>query len=213
MIDKFIERLDLQQNILFLSLDSPRKIQDFLDEIPYNTEDTNFSPLTVIKERRAHCVEGALFAAAALHRLGYPPVLIDMLPDPGADDDHVLAIYRQNGAYGAIAKSNYWCLRYREAVYRSPRELVMSYFEVFFGVKGNKELRTYTTPLRLEPLSRLEWMWDDKGAELVYQTLLTRRKIPVISPAQIACLSPMDPRSYEAGMMWVNPDGLFKPDR
>ncbi len=210
MINKFIERLDPQQKERFSSLNSPRKIQDFLDSIPYNIGDTEYSPLTVMKERQAHCVEGALFAAAALRRLGYPPLLIDMFPDPGMDDDHVIAVYRQNGGYGAIAKSNYWCLRYREAVYRSPRELVMSYYEVFFNVKGQKELRAYTPLLNLEKYDSLGWMWDDAGAAQTYERLLRRRQIPVTTPAQIACLSPMDPQAYDACMIGVNPDGLFK---
>ncbi|MGE5222640.1 MAG: hypothetical protein ACM3PY_09390 [Omnitrophica WOR_2 bacterium] len=210
MNHKFLQRLDADQRELLLSLDSPRKIQDFLDRIPYNIEETNFSPLRVMQEQRAHCVEGALFAAAALRQIGYAPILLDMLPDPGMDDDHVLAVYRQNGAYGAIAKSNYWCLRYREAVYRSLRELVMSYYELFFNVHGLKELRAYTVPLHVDKLDHLEWMWDDKGAAEVYQRLLNLRKITVTTPAQIASLSLMDPAAYEACMSGVNPDGLFK---
>lgn len=210
MNDEFLQRLEPEQIKLFLSLDSPRKIQDFLDALPYNIEDTNYSPVNVLQQGRAHCVEGALFAAVTLRRLGYSPFLLDMLPDPGMDDDHVLAVYKQNGAYGAIAKSNYWCLRYREAVYRSLRELVMSYYELFFNVHGLKELRTYTVPLRLDKLDYLGWMWDDDGAAEVYKRLLNQRKISVTTRAQIASLSLMDPASYEACMLGVNPDGLFK---
>lgn len=210
-LEEFTKLLTEKQLGELASLTKPAKIQAFLNSIPYNTEDTNFSPLRVIQERKAHCVEGALFAAAALRFLGYPPIVVDLMPEPGTDDDHVLAIYKSHGGYGAIAKSNYWCLRYREAVYRNVRELVMSYFQLYFNVKGIKELRTYTTPMNLEAYDHLEWMWSDQGVEKVYGILLKRRAIPVVTAEMIAELSDLDKLEYEAGMMGVNPAGLFKP--
>ena len=211
MLEEFRKLLTEKQLEEFISLTKPAKIQAFLNGIPYNTEDTNFSALRVMQERKAHCVEGALFAATALRFLGYPPIVVDLMPEPGTDDDHVVAIYKSNGGYGAIAKSNYWCLRYREAVYRNVRELVMSYFELYFNSKGIKELRAYTTPMNLEAYDHLEWMWSDQGVEKVYGILLKHRAIPVVTAQMIAELSDLDKLEYEAGMLGVNPDGLFKP--
>lgn len=140
------QSLSLENKTIFESLRTPFQIQAFLDSIPYSPEDANRCPRRVLEDRQAHCLDGGLFAAAALRRLGFKPVIIDMLPTPGRDDDHVLAIFKQNGVLGAIAKSNYVGLRYREPVYRSTRELVMSYFEAFFNSLGEKTLRAYTVP-------------------------------------------------------------------
>ena len=113
------------------ALKTPEKIQRFLDsEIAYNEElqgETIRSPRRVLRDKLAHCLEGALLAAAALRVQGFPPLLLDL--EAVHDDDHVLAVFRQQGHWGAIAKSNYSGLRLREPVYRSLRELAMSYFE------------------------------------------------------------------------------------
>ncbi len=111
-------------------LDSPAAIQAFLDGLPYSADPFYRCPASVLRDGKAHCFDGALFAAAALRRLGFPPAIVDMLPE--RDDDHILAIYKVDGHWGAIAKSNFVGLRFREAVYASLRELVMSYFEVFW---------------------------------------------------------------------------------
>ena len=203
--------LDHSQRLLFSSLNSPKEIQDFLDSIPYSAENCNRSPLSVLRDRQAHCLDGALFAAAALRRLGYPPILVDLLPDPGTDDDHVLAIYKVNGCYGALAKSNYSGLRYREAVYRPLRELVMSYFEDYFNIYGQKTLRAYSVPLRLSRMDGANWMWSDAGADAVEERLSKLRRIPLITPQMAAGLSAADPLSFQAGMLGVNEAGLYKP--
>jgi len=207
----FEAHLDHSQRLLFSSLNSPKEIQDFLDSIPYSAENCNRSPLSVMRDRQAHCLDGALFAAAALRRLGFPPILVDLLPDPGTDDDHVLAIYKVNGCYGALAKSNYSGLRYREAVYRPLRELVMSYFEDFFNINGQKTLRAYSVSLRLSRMDSANWMWSDAGADAVEERLSKLRRIPLITPQMAAGLSAVDPLSFQAGMLGVNEAGLYKP--
>jgi len=116
------------ERAVFRRLATPEKIQRFLDELPYNKEphgDTCRSPRRVLRDRTAHCMEGALFGAAALRMIGHPPLLLDL--EAVRDDDHVLAIFRSRGHWGALAKSNYSGLRYREPVYRTLRELAMSY--------------------------------------------------------------------------------------
>jgi hypothetical protein len=164
-----------------------------------------------MRDQQAHCLDGALFAAAALRRLGYPPILVDLLPEPGTDDDHVLAIYKVNGYFGALAKSNYSGLRYREAVYRPLRELVLSYFEDYFNINGQKTLRAYTVPLRLSRMDGANWMWSDGGADAVEARLGKLRRIPLITPQMAAGLSAIDPLSFQAGMLGVNEAGLYKP--
>ncbi|MFN2111321.1 MAG: hypothetical protein ACK2UI_16820 [Anaerolineae bacterium] len=209
--DPFEPQLTDAQRALLDELTTPTSIQAYLDSIPYAPEDRNRCPLNVLRDRRAHCLDGALFAAMALRRIGQPPVVIDLLPEPGTDDDHVLAIYKREGHFGAVAKSNYVGLRFREAVYRTLRELVMSYFEVFYNVKGAKTLRSYTRPLNLCVFDPQHWTWDDAGADAIEARLKTLRQTPVVTPSMVASLSPVDVRSYEAGMLGANPDGLYVP--
>ena len=209
--DQFEAQLTDTQRTLLDGLTTPVAIQAYLDSVPYAPENRNRCPLNVLRDRRAHCLDGALFAAMALRRIGQPPVVIDLLPEPGTDDDHVLAIYKRDGCFGALAKSNYVGLRFREAVYRTLRELVMSYFEVFYNVKGAKTLRGYSRPLNLRTFDPLHWTWDDAGADAIEARLKTLRQIPVVTPSMVAQLSPVDARSYEAGMLGANPDGLYAP--
>ncbi len=152
-----------------------------------------------------------MFAAAALRRLGFPPLLVDLLPEPGMDDDHVLAIFRRNGCFGAVAKSNFAGLRYREPVYRSLRELIMSYFDCYYNVDGQKTLRAYSAPLNLTAYDALNWMVNDEAGDAVEQRLPQLRRFRLVTPAMVAELSPIDQRSYQAGMLGTNPDGLHKP--
>ena len=113
-------------------LTSPGAIQVFLDELPYSADPIYRCPLRVLRERIAHCFDGAMFAAAALRLLGYPPLILDIVPS-GRDDDHLLALYKRDGHWGAVAESNFVGLRFREPIYRSLRELVLSYFEQYYN--------------------------------------------------------------------------------
>lgn len=205
----FEDELDLETRKVFSSLNTPARIQAFLDEIPYRPEEEYLSPLSAIRDGRAHCFDGGLLGALALRRLGYPPVIIDLLP--WNDDDHVLAVYKIGRFYGAVAKSNYSGLRLREAVYRDPRELVMSYFEQFFNTLGQKTLRGYTHPIRLLPYDRWNWETDDAGAWKVYQRMLAAPKVMLLSAEQIASLALADERSVQAGLLGSRAEGLFQP--
>ena len=211
MLTNLENHLNNEQLQLLHSLDHPNKIQAFLDSIPYSAEDRNRCPLNVLNDRLAHCLDGALFAAAALSRLGDPPLLVDMFPDQGIDDDHVLAVFRRHGHLGAIAKSNFVGLRYREPVYRSLRELVMSYFDDYFNLNGVKSLRYYTRPLKLSAFDRLDWQVIDTGADAIERRLLELRRISLLSPEAADNLAPVDALSYKAGMLNVNYAGLYKP--
>jgi hypothetical protein len=192
------------------TLTTPAKIQAFLDELPYSTEHIYRCPLRVLRERIAHCFDGALFAAAMLRCLGYPPLIMDMLPSD-RDDDHMLAVYKNNGHWGAIAKSNFAGLRFREPIYRTLRELVMSYFELFYNVEREKTLRSYTLPLNLKYFDQWNWMITDDSLEQIAHRLDRIRKVPVLTQDMISNLSLVDERSYRSGLLEANQAGLYKP--
>ena len=147
-LDSSLTQAELTQ---IKGLTSPSLIQTFLDAIPYSPDHFYRCPLRVIRDVKAHCFDGALFAAAMLCRIGYPPLILEMLPN-ARDDDHLLAVYRLQGCWGAVAKSNFSGLRYREPVYRTLRELVMSYFEQFYNVEREKTLRGYGLPMNLSQI-------------------------------------------------------------
>lgn len=204
-----LDTLTAAEAELLATLTTPLKIQEFLDTLLYSAEDRYRAPLTVLRDRTAHCYDGAVFAAALLRRLGHPPLIVDMLPNE-RDDDHLLALFKRDGHWGALAKSNYSGLRYREPIYRSLRELVLSYFEDYFNPAGEKTLRAYTVPLNLKRFDKLDWEGRDAALDAIADRLDQIRKITLLTPAMIANLAPVDPRSLAAGLMGANPAGLFK---
>lgn len=190
-------------------LTEPSRIQRFLDRLPYSADPIYRCPRSVLRDRKAHCFDGAVFAAAALRRLGHPPLLVDMRAV--RDDDHIIAIFRRGEYIGAVAQSNYVGLRYREPVFRTLRELVLSYFEAFFNVDREKTLRSYSRPLDLSRLDALAWETRDEGLDRIAARLDTVRHFPLLSGRQAALLSRVDERSYRAGMLGINRAGLYKP--
>ena len=194
---------------LFKSLSDPDKIQGFLDSINYNPAYECRSPRWVIKRRKAHCFEGAIFAAAALRFLGYRPLLIDM--KSFNDDDHVIAIFKVDGHWGAVAKSNFTTLRYREPVYRSIRELIMSYFDLYFNTKGEKSLRSYSLPLDLSVFDNRNWTTTDEDLEYIGDKIESLHHFPVVNEKQLQALYLASETMMKAGMLGSNDEGLFKP--
>jgi hypothetical protein len=211
MVAKLESLMTSEERAVWDRLDTPAKIQAYLDQTPYSPQDDDRCPLSVMRDHLAHCLDGGLFAAAALRRLGYPPLMIDLLPDPGVDDDHVLAIYRLNRHYGAVAKSNFVGLRYREPIYRTLRELVLSYFEDFYNLNGLKSLRYYTRPVDLSHYDPLNWESSDQNLKVIENRLKELKKIPLLNAEMAAVLLPVDSLSYQAGMLGSNPDGIYKP--
>ena len=192
-------------------LDSPPAIQEFLNGIAYSAEPVYRCPASVLRDSKGHCFDGAVLAAAALRRIGFPPRIIDLLPWEGHDDDHVLAVFKVEGGWGAVAKSNFVGLRYRDPVFRSLRELVMSYFEVFFNLAREKTLRAYTVPLNLARFDRRRWTTRDETMEDIATRLDQIRKHEVLAPGMAERLALADPRSFEAGLLGSLPEGLRKP--
>lgn len=154
-----------RERSILRELSSPRKIQDFLDTLPRNNEKkghTCASPRVVLREQKAHCIEGACLAALALWMHGERPLLLDLKASHG-DDDHVVALYKCNGYWGAMSKTNHPVLRFRDPVYRTVRELALSYFhEYFLFSTGEKTLRSYSLPFSLKRFGT-EWVTSEEG--------------------------------------------------
>lgn len=180
------------------ALNTPYLIQRFLEDLPYHHANTAWSPRIVLREGTAHCLEGAIFAAAALRLNGHKPLLWDL--EAVRDTDHVLAIYQYDGHWGAIAKSNFAGLRYREPVYRSLRELAMSYFDVYYNLLGERTLRAFSRPVDLSRFNRLDWMTTEKPVWFVAEHLCQVRHTPLISNAQEKRLTRLDKRAHAAGL-------------
>ena len=209
MIKNLEAQLVSSERKLLDGLNSPIKIQSFLNTVPYSEDEFYRCPLRVLRDRKAHCFDGALFAAMALRRIGHPPLILELIPN-ARDDDHILALYKQYNFWGSVAQSNFTGLRYREPVYRSLRELVMSYFDDFFNSAGEKTLVGYRGPINLKIFDRLEWMSSETGLETLSTDMDRYRVHPVISGEMAASLTPVDKRSLLAGLMGANEAGLFK---
>jgi hypothetical protein len=208
-VGRFLAALDPAERDLLRGLDSPARIQEFLDSIPYSVDRFYRCPRRVLRDRVAHCFDGALMAAAALRCLGLPPLICDLYAE--RDDDHMLALWQRDGCWGALAKSNYVGLRFREPIYQSLRELVMSYFEDFYNVEREKTLRGFTVPLDLAELDGVAWMESDGGLDTVADRLDALDRTPVLTAGMVARLSLLDRRSFEAGMQGTEPAGLWRP--
>src|SRR5579872_3237048 len=178
------------------SLRTPHGIQRFLDEMPYHLADTAWSPRRVLRERTSHCFEGAIFAAAALRANGHPPLIFDL--EAEQDTDHVVAIYRERGHWGALAKSNYSGCRYREPVYRTLRELAMSYFDGYFNLRGDRSLRTYSRPVNLKRFDRYEWMTTEEPIWFIANYLFDIKHYKLLRPGMIKRLHRIDERLFQA---------------
>lgn len=181
-------------------LGTPERVQRFLDEIPYNLEedgDTARSPRRVLRDRTAQCFEGALFAAAALRVAGRPPLVVDL--ESVRDDDHVLAVYRDHGRWGAVAISKFAGLRFREPVYRTLRELVLSYFEHYYNDAGEKTLRAFSRPVDLARFDGIPWMTTEQDLWPIAEHLVRVSHTALLSPSYARWRHYMDRRLYEAG--------------
>jgi hypothetical protein len=185
---------------LLRRLSPPQRIQRFLDELDYDVKGAACrSPRRVLRERRVQCLDGALFAAAALRAQGHPPLIVDL--EAVQDDDHVIAVFRERGRWGAVARSNYSGLRFREPVYRTLRELVMSYFEHYFNLRRQKTLRRYSQPVDLARFDRRRWMTSEEDLWYIAEHLCTIRHRALLTPALERRLAPVAPLLFEAGLV------------
>jgi hypothetical protein len=175
-------------------LKDPHGIQQYLDDMPYHLADTAWSPRRVLAENTSHCFEGAIFGAAALRANGFPPLILDLEAD--RDTDHVLAIYRMDGHWGAVAKSNYTGCRFREPVYRTIRELALSYFNIYFNLRKERTLRRYSRPVSLARFDRQEWMTTAKPIWFIVYYLLEIPHYKLFNGQIASRLHRVDERTY-----------------
>jgi hypothetical protein len=188
----------------------PWSIQVFLDSIDYNPDYECRSPRHIIQKRKAHCFEGALFAASVFDFMGLKPLIVDM--KAWNDDDHVIAVFREEGLWGAVAKSNFTTLRFREPVYRTLRELIMSYFDFYFNIKGEKSLRSYSIPFNLSVFNDRNWATTDEDLEYIGDKIESLHHFPVVNQRMIDRLNVASESMIRAGLLGSVESGLFKPD-
>jgi hypothetical protein len=181
------------------ALKTPAGIQRYLDEIPYHLAGTAWSPRLVLREKTAHCLEGAAFAAAALRVLGFPPLIFDLEADN--DTDHVIAIFKSRGHWGAIAKSNFTGCRYREPVYRTLRELALSYFNAYFNLRGERTLRRYSRPVNLARFDRLHWATTEKNIWFIAEYLCEIPHRSLLKRGMEKDLTRLDARTMQSEMV------------
>lgn len=188
--DRLKAILSRQEKRLFQKLSSPQKIQEYLDSLPINFElkgETYMAPRRAIRAKTAHCFEGALLASAALSYHGQKPLLLDFRTIP-TDEDHVVALFRQNGYWGAISKTNHAILRYREPLYASIRELAMSYFHEYLMWDGRKSLRAYSKPFDLSKFAPERWVTAEEELFWLVEALDESRHFPTVPKKNLRLL-------------------------
>lgn len=201
--------LSIKEFAVFKPLHSPVKIQDFVDGLRMNFEkkrETCRSPLMALRAGEAHCAEGALLAAAIFWYHGEPPLLLDLkVAKNKGDDDHVVTLFREAGRWGAVSKTNHAVLRYRDPVYKTIRELALSYFNEYFlfknGLKnGLKTLRSYSTPFNLLHHDR-EWLTARRNLWDITDALDKSRHCNIMEGGAVRRLRPADPIEIQAGRL------------
>lgn len=193
--------LNKEELEILSKLNTPKKIQDFLNKIPINFEengDTCLSPRMVLKNNKAHCIEGAMLAALALRLQGKKPLILDLTAN-NEDDDHVITVFKQDGFWGAISKTNHSVLRYREPVYKTIRELVMSYFHEYSNDKGAKTLRSYSKPINLSRFDKLNWITNEKDVWFVPEYMVKIKHYNILNRKQMAGLRKADKLEIDVG--------------
>ena len=181
-------------------LSPPWRIQKFLDELDYDFRGEGCrSPRRVLRERKVQCMDGALFAAAALRVQGQKPLILDL--EAVQDDDHVIALYRVKGLWGAVARSNYSGLRFREALFPTVRDLVLSYVEGYFNLRRQKTLRRYSRPFDLSPFDAIDWMTSEEDLWEIPNHLVEIPHRRLHTPARERALAPVSKVVFEAGLV------------
>jgi hypothetical protein len=180
------------------SLDTPARIQNYLDKLPYHLADTAWSPRLVLRHQTVHCLEGAIFAAAALRVNGYPPLILDL--EAVNDTDHVLAVFKQSGGWGAIAASNYPGCRFRAPIHRSLRELALSYFNDYFNHRRERTLRNFSRPVDLKKFDHKKWMTREDDVWFIAEHLCDIPHTKLLTKSMERNLTRVDERSYRAGV-------------
>ena len=205
---------DSKERRLLSGLKTPEKIQRFLDDIGYhliNESEVCYSPRLVMRERQADCASGSIFATAALRFNGHRPLL--MCLDAVRDEVHLLALFKMNGLWGAIGKSKYTGLRFRDPVYRNLRELSMSYFESYFNYERERTLRGYFTPINLSRFDRIDWATSEQDISFIpdaFDNPKYSRRISLLPKKAVRNLSRVTPLMERAGQLWLTEKGILE---
>ncbi len=187
---------------LFKKLNTPQKIQDYINKIPFNFDERHdfcLSPKEVLKKNKADCIEGAFLASAILEFHGYKPLVVDLRSTKKPYDyDHVIAVFKIDGFWGTISKTNHSVLRYREPIYKNIRELVMSYFHEYFLDSGLKTLREYSLPINMNRFNETNWRTTEKSLSKIMEEIDRVRHIKILSTKQEKNLRKADKIEIEA---------------
>lgn len=193
-----------QEIKIFKKLNTPAKIQDFVNNLNINFEkkgETCMSPRQVLKTRSAHCMEGALLSSAILEFHGFEPKILDLRSVKPGDNDHVISVFKQFGFFGSISKTNHAVLRYREPVYKTVRELVLSFFHEYFLDNGQKTLREYSGLFNLNYFNKLNWRTSEEELWEIPEYLDKITHFKILEKAQIKNLRKADPIEILAGKL------------
>ena len=202
MKNKKEETLTTQQLKILKRLNTPKKIQDFLNSLKINFEengDTCYSVSKILREKKCHCIEGAFLAAFCLKLQGKKPLVVD-LKTTKDDFEHVLCVFKQDGKWGSISKTNHAVLRYREPVYKNIRELVMSFFHEYFDNKGRKTLRSFSNPVNLDRFGS-SWITSNENLWEIHDYLDKVKHFKILTRKQIAGLRKADKIEIKAGKL------------
>ncbi len=199
-IENIRKSLTSEEKVIFQKINTPIKIQNFLDTLPFNFEkdvETYYSPREVLKNKKAHCLEGALLAALALWLHGDQPLILDLKAPK--EIDHVIAIYFRNGFYGAISKTNHACLRFRDPVYKTVRELVLTYYHEYFDNKtGKKLLMQYSNPINLSK-QKINWTISGEKLDWIVDVIEDAKHYNIVTPKNMKLLRPADKVERKGG--------------
>jgi len=187
---------------VFKKINSPSRVQDFLNSLEMNFEkngETCSSPLFVLKKGQAHCMEGAMLAAAIFWYHGQKPLLLD-LKTSKPDVDHVVTLFKEAGRWGAVSKTNHGVLRYREPIFKTVRELALSYFHEYFLDDGRKTMRSYSAPFSLLDYDN-DWVFSDGNLWAIPDDLDSSKHFPILQKNQEKKLRKAERVEIEAGKL------------
>ncbi len=196
--------LTAEEFALLSALNSPSKVQSFVSAIPHNFErngDSCMSVREVLAKRRAHCIEGAIVAALAFWINGERPLLMDLVAG-GGDFDHVVALFKRDGCWGAISKGNHAYTLYRDPVYRTLRELAMSYFHEYYDLEGKKTLREYSLPFDVRKFKPEQWI-TGADAWTIAEDIGGARHFPLVTAHQVGKLREIDDIERKVAKMTI----------
>jgi hypothetical protein len=197
----------LSEKQFLKKLNNSQKIQCYLDDMVYNIHDAAISPRYVMLTNDGHCLEGGLLAAAALEFHGHQPLMISLQAE--RDDHHVITVYKTKTGWGSLSKSNTTLLRGRDPIFRNIRELVMSYFEFYFNVKGQKSLYAYSNPINLNNYNHWNWRTTDDDLHKMGQSFSNETHYELLSIRELKKLPKVPKKIQDAWFLGANPDGFY----